>query len=38
MSIFNEAKKSYFSNYVTSLMVPSAGSQGGQFFQGGALE
>jgi len=38
MGIFTEAKQKYFSNYATSIMVPSAGSQGGQFFQGGALE
>ena len=34
MGIFTEAKQKYFSNYATSIMVPSAGSQGGQFFQG----
>jgi hypothetical protein len=33
-----EAKEKYFSKYATSIMVPSAGSQGGQFFQGGASE
>eukprot|EP00667_Euglena_gracilis_P017137 EG_transcript_18012 len=35
-SVFHEAKAAYFAEYSTSILVPSAGSQGGQFFKGGA--
>eukprot|EP00668_Euglena_longa_P028812 GGOE01036139.1.p1 GENE.GGOE01036139.1~~GGOE01036139.1.p1 ORF type:complete len:248 (+),score=24.23 GGOE01036139.1:39-782(+) len=34
--IFHEAKAAYLAEYSTSILVPSAGSQGGQFFKGGA--
>jgi hypothetical protein len=35
-SLFTEAKAKYLTEYAASILVPSAGSQGGQFFKGGA--
>lgn len=33
-SLFTEAKAKYLTEYAASILVPSAGSQGGQFFKG----